>query len=546
MPALSLLCAAFLLPQGPGSSSTYRVDDPNSHGAVGDAHLSLDEAIRVANGTLAAASLSSAEQARITSSATGSSIVVNAATTPTITLSAPLTALTGGGQGVAIMGMAANGTRPVIDGNGQATVLSLQDHLLSVHGLSFVGGGVAIDAATAMPPSPQTPMLMIMGCDFDGQTVAGVQIRASGTQITRVMLSRATMQNMPVGVRVDDQSVGGRIMAECEFVTFDGVTTGCSASVTGSGADTMFALWRSTFANGETLAESTRAPGSTKLFMYRIVYVDADCSGDVVDCEGTATGVTMVHHHHGDWVAGTGARALYVHPRTSQFDIHGSEMTFHGDIVLAGNTSSPRFWHQNNHFVDCDITYDVDGALPNLLWNRYDNCTISVPATARSPVAIRQSHLVGTDVDSQSFLAPVNLQGCWRQNGTLSGFANETGAIAGPFLGTTEVSPREPQVGTGLRLDADLPFGIGLVWDLAPSDPRPFTSQEPVRFYGDPSQVVVLPTLVLFQNTTIVPIPSTAALVGSEWYVQGISIPLLGGTGAPSYHLPRGERITLR
>jgi hypothetical protein len=66
---------------------------------------------------------------------------------------------------------------------------------------------------------------------------------------------------------------------------------------------------------------------------------------------------------------------------------------------------------------------------------------------------------------------------------------------------------------------------------------------EPVRFYGDPTTAIILPALVLFQSQLVVPIPNVPALVGLEYYAQGITLPLLGQTWAPDYHLPRGSLV---
>ncbi|MFK7740659.1 MAG: hypothetical protein AB8H80_10075 [Planctomycetota bacterium] len=539
-----LLLAAALF-QGPGSTAS--IDDSDTHGQVGDSLLSLDEAIRLANGSLATSALSAAEQARLSGTGAVTTIRIDAASLPTVTTSAALTPLSGQGSEVLVEGVQdASGSWPMLVGQSQQTTLSLRSHRLRVMGLSFAGGDIAIDAKMPAMTNPNMPMPMVMNCTFDGQTDCGIQLRATGTDATMLMVNRARFTNMPLGYRVEDMTTSGRIMSNNEFITFDGVTTGCSAFEGGNGNTTMFALWRSTFDNGETLCRSTRSTSATTLFMFRLVYVDATCTGDVVDCEGQSAGTTMVHHHHGDWTAGAGKRALWTHPRTGQFDVHGSEMVFRGDIEISGSTSSPRFWHQNNRFFDSAITYDVDGALPNLLWNRYENCSITVPASARSPIDIRSSHLINTTVDAQSFLAPVDLVGCWRPSGTMSGFSSETGSYAGAFLGQTEVTPREPQVGGSMQLYADLPQDIALIWDIAPSDPRPITSQEPVRFYGDPNQIVILPAIAIFQSTLTVPLPNSPALVGSEWYVQGIALPLTGGTGASGFYLPRGERITLR
>ena len=394
--------------------------------------------------------------------------------------------------------------------------------------------------------APAMQMAMVSDCEFEAQTSSAIQLRGTGNDSTKLMVRRCSMRKMPVGFRMDDQTANGTLMSDNEHITMDGVGLGCSFFAGGSGQVSMWSIWRSSFINGETLAKSTRSPTATQLMMLRVVYTDAICTGDVIDMEGTSAGTSMVHHHHSDWVAGPNDYCLRTHPRTAQFDVHGSEMSFDGNILMAGGNTSPRFWHQNNEYKNGTITFDIEGALPNLVWNRYENCSINVPTLARSPVVIRDSQLIGTNIDSQSFLAPANLSGCYRSGSQLSGFANESDTAPVPFLGSTEVTPREPQVGASLNLSADLPSGISLVWDIAESYSRPTTSTEPIRLYGDPNMAVLLPIVVIFQSTVTVPIPTTPALVGQEFYAQGIALPWFTMSHAPAYQLPRGGRIYIQ
>lgn len=536
-----------LLASGPGAVAN--VDDPQSHGTVGDALLSLDEAIQLANGSLALSSLSAQEQARVSGSGPVTTVRIDAQVTPTVTIQSPLTDVIGQGMAVGrvcIEGIDAQGARPILAGGTVAHVLGLKRHLVTVSGLRFENGDVAILAQMPMMMQPMSDMPMVMDCEFDGQNAYGLELLAAGTDETMLMVMGSRLTNMPVGFRIDDTTTNGRIMCTGEHLEFDGVDVGCDAYEGGAGTQTMFALFRSTFVNGSSLGRSARSATSPKLFMFRLVYVDAVCSDHVIECVGEAAGNTMVHHHHGDWTAGPGKYALYTHPRTAQFDVHGSEMTFHSDVYISANTATARVWHQNNHYDNCTITFDCDGALPNLVWNRYDNCSIQVPSLARSPVDLRSCELVNTDCDSQSFLAPLDLDGCYRSGGNLTGFATEQNAAPQTFLATTEVTPKEPQLGGTVTFNAEVPAGFAMAWDVADSYARPNTSQEPVRFYGDPATAIVLPAIVIFQSSLTVPIPNTTSLMNLEFYVQGVAFPLFGQSYSPPFYLPRGERITLR
>lgn len=529
---------------------TANVNDPQSHGMVGDALLSLDEAIRLANGTLSQSALSSAEQGQIAGTGTSfETIRVDPAVVSTITLQSPLTDVVGAGAAagrLTISGMATSGMqRAVIQAGTETHAFALRTHAVTVMGFSINGGQVAVDAAMPALPGPMV-MARIMHCELDGQTTACVRLHASGTEESMLMAMRTSLKNSPIGFLVDEQTTGGRFMCEGEWLTFDGVDLGYDLFQNGAGGLSMIMLFRSTFDNGVTLAKKRRGPTSAQAFMFRFTHMKATCTGDVVDVQGNASGLTMIHHHTSDWIAGSGMKAFYVHPRTALFDVHGSEMVFDGDVKVAGNPFTQRVWQQNNDYRNGTVEYDVDGALPNLLWNRYTNCTFVVPATATSPVAVRQSELYNTPVDGQSAFAAISLDGCFRSGGNLTGNTSETNPAPSVFLGDTDISPVDPQIGTPLNLSTDLPFGVGLIWIFAFSYPRPTTTIEPVRFYGDPATAIVLPGMVLFQTTTSVPLPNLPALADVELYVQGVTIPLLGQSWVPAYHLPRGEIVQPR
>lgn len=541
--SLPLFLSASLLCQG---TRIAHVDDPMSHGLVGDMMLSLDEAIRVANGTLAFGALSMAEQARFTG--TGmvvDTIRIDSMMVPQITLQQPLTDVVGGGmmgprlviEGMAMVGM---GGKPRIVAGSLPHALALRSHSVTVMGLQIVGGQVGVDVRMASMGMPTTEMAMLMDCDLQGQTACGVRLHGTGMDESMLMAMRTSFRSMPTGWLVDDQTVGGSLMGEGEYLDFDGVGIGCDVVENGMGNLSMWMLFRSKFTNGQTLARTRRSAGSSQQFMFRFVHVDAQCDGDVVDVQGNAAGLTMVHHHHSDFVAGATHKAFSCWPRTAEFDIHGSEMRFVGDVSVAGNAFTMRVWQQNNEYRNGTVTYDVDGALPNLLWNRYLNCSFVVPSTARSPVVLRSCELVNTSVDGQSFFAPVSLQGCHRTGGAVLGMATEVTPAPARFLGTTTVTPVDPPIGGTVRVSTDLPIGIAAVWDFVISYPRPTTTIEPVRFYGDPSTMIVMPGLFVFQSQVDVPLPYNLALVGMEYYVQAIALPLLGQPYAPVYHLPRG------
>ncbi|MCC6784571.1 MAG: hypothetical protein IT457_17130 [Planctomycetes bacterium] len=532
-----------------GQSLSAHVDDPLSHGAVGDQRLSLDEAIRLANGTLAMAALSPAEQARVTGSGMHVlEIAVDPMATPAITLESPLTEIHGPGHlaGELIVRGGSHMGMTMIHGGSHATVFALRTQFARIEGFHVMGGQVAVDARMAPAGMPGQHMADVHGCMFEQQGVAAVRLHGALDDESMLMLEHCEFSNLPVGILIDDRTATGMCMGELEFVAMDGVALGCDVADNGNGLMSMLFVFRSSFANGSTLARMRRTPTSTNQFMFRFVHCDVTCDADVLDIQGTANGLTMVHHHHSDFVAGPGRKAFWVWPRTAEFDIHGSEMVFDGDVHVAGNRFTMRVWQQNNDYVNSSIVYDVDGALPNLLWNRYTNCSFDVPATARSPVTVRSSEFSGTAVTGNSILAPIQLLGCWRSGGTLNGLVTESQPAPARFLGTTLVGEQEPQIGSALHLSTDLPSNLGVVWDVMLSESRPVTTAEPVRLYGDLGTAFLLHGVYALQSQVAMPLPNDPNLVGLEFYVQAIAFPFVAQPHIPVFHLPRGSLVRPR
>lgn len=523
------------------------VNDPNSHGVVGDGLLSLDEAIRLANGTLMPMQLSAAEQARL--QGMGSmvdGIRIDAMVTPLITLQAELAPLSGMGMGmVMVEGMAdPMGMRPVLAGGAFPKILAVRGHDMEVMGLEFRGGQVGIDANMMMGTMAMAPM--VRDCVFDGQTVACIKAHSMGTEMTHLMVEETRFRNAPRGILIEDNANGGMVEVDGEWNDWDGVQVAVDIAENGRGNMSMAMFWRCTMRNGAQFFRVRRGPLSNSQLMLRMVHCDFVTTGDTVDVQGISGGLTIVHHHHSKFTAGAGRKALWCYPRSGEFDVHGSEMEFRGDVSVAANLFTQRIWMQNNVHFGGTFTMDTGGSLPNLLWNRFEGTTVVVPATATTQVRLRSCEFWNAGVNGQALAAPVTLDGCYASGSTMTGQVSAQNAATVPFLGRTTVTPANPQVGTTLSLGTDLPFGVGLVWDFAIAMPRPVTTREPVRIYGDLATVMVLPGFSVFQSTTNVPIPANPNLIGLEFYVQGVQVPIVANSPAPAYYLPTGSLVRLR
>lgn len=549
--AAALLGAVALSPSADAAvlvtGLTANVNDPMSHGTLGDSLLSLDEAIRLLNGTLTLAQLSPAEAAQVTGAgAAVDCALLDPTVTPTVTLQNPLTPITGTGQGrVRVEGLlpAGPGGMPLMTlllGGGNAHVLAIRSHLVDIKGLHLDGGQIGFDVHTSNSAMNHANMAHIMECDMHGQTVAGLQVHGTGTDRSGVMLHHVHFHQMARGIWVDDQTAFGWTMVECEHVHMDLVALGAEVLEGGQGNMSMLMFFRSHFDGGANFMRVRRVAGSTQQFMIRIVHCEVTSTGETVDVQGIAGGLTMVHHHVSDLTAPVGQKVMRLWPKTADFDFHGTEVHFTGDVSVQASLFTQRVYQQNNLYTNCTITFDCDSSLPNLLWNQYDNCTILVPASARTPVRLRSSELVNCTVDGQSLLAPVTLEGCWSNGSTLTGQASALNPAPMPFLANAEVTPTDAPLGTTFDLVADVPQDIGLLWVFSFAIPRPNTVQEPIRFYGDPVGASVLGGFFTGQSRTTLPMPNNPVLVGLELYMAPVTFPLLNQPYAPALHLPRG------
>jgi hypothetical protein len=544
---LGLIAATLLAPIPPSTTLTQltaHVTDPLSHGTLGDGLLSFDEAIQLVNGTLTVGQLSAAEAANLTGAGgIVDHIVIDPGVTPTISLQAPLTPVVGTGTEVAIDGIVLPGpggtmVMTLLLGTTHAHILALRTHQVTVTGLHFDSGQVGIDVHTTSSGQLEDQMPRIDGCDLHGQSSAGILLTGSGTDHSAVHLHHVHFHNMARAVFLDDQSVGGWAMVHAHHVHMDQVTLGAEVQEAGlGGAMSMCMFFRSMVGGGTNFLRVRRTPGSTQQLMVRIVHCEITTTGDTVDVQGNANGLTMVHHHHSHLTCDPGNKAMLVWPKTAVLDFHGSEVTFTGDVAVAANLFTQRVWQQNNEYVNSTITFDVASSLPNLLWNRYDNCTIVVPATASTPVRIRTSELVNTTVSGLALLAPVTLEGCWRSGGSLSGQVTELMPAPGRFLSVCEVTPKDVPLGTSFDLITDAPGSVAVFWVLTLSIEQPNTVQEPFRFYGDPATAETL-VFTLGQSTIPLTVPNDPAFLDYEFYLAPVAFSAL--PYGPDLHLPRG------
>lgn len=540
----SILPLLFLASALQAGGLTATVSDRNSHGSVGDANLSLDEAIRLANGTLSVGALSGGERQMIVGGGNSVDvIIVNALTTPTITLTAELTELRGQGARLELRGIAtAQSVRPMIDAGAFSAAFRVRSPFVEISSFSLRNGRVGVDVETGTGTASVAAVLMLL--DLTGQTEAGFRFRVAASpqgQTTSVQVNYVNLLNLPIGFDLQDASNQGALICVAENVYWYGVRLGVDSFNDAFGSTSITEFWRSNFFNGDTFLKARRGVASTQRHMLRVVYGIYQSGADLADVQGNANGETVFHHHHADWSAAPGFKALHVHPRTARFDVHGSEMAFTGDVFISADRNSRRFWQNNNLYRNGRVFIDNGGVRPELLWNRYDNCVIEAGAGNSTPAVVSQCELHQTNVIGNSTLGPVTLDNTFRSGGSLQGSVTESNRAPSTWIAQTSVGNSFVPLRTPLILNSDLPPGIAGVWLIGLGQARPTTTNFPFRFYFEPAPFIALRAVSIGRSSLSLIIPNNFELTRYEYYAQMLTTPISGQTHVPPVNFPRGS-----
>ena len=537
-----LLLSAMAVAQGP---TVATVNDPNSPGTVGDQLLSLDEAIQLANGTLAAAALSPAEQAQVVGAGTPTVVEVDRATTPTITLHAtpsPIDRPAAGG----IFELRGVGGRPVLDASGLALGLRVRTNGAVLSNLELSGGQVGIDADSSAGMVMNT-RLMLSGLRVTGQSQAGIKLSAVGMmRMLMVTLTHSSFESLGTAIEVDDRSMNGPVMADIEFVTFENVARGLLASVNATGAMTMLRLWRCKMAQSERLAVVRHDPASDQRIMLMLVASSFETTEDTVDATGSALVETAVHVHASDILPAAGKNSFVLGPSTARIDFHASENTIRGDLDISEGPLNRRLWAWNNHFVDGTMSVRNLGSPNSFRWNRFENCTIRNDVASTATFQHTSSEFSGCTFDGQAFAAPIALENCLLENCAINGNVTQVSPAPSPWLGASWGSTDSPAVGSTLALHLDLPAGMMGIWQIGVSNSRVILTQEPWRDYAFVRPNILVPGIYAYRSTVSIPVPNDPNLIGQELYCWPTTAPFLGQAHIPPINLPRGVHLTIR
>lgn len=548
LPVLSVLT---LTAVAGAQNVTATVNDSRSHGMLGDAQLSLDEAIQLANGTLAPAALSAQERQQLSGIGTLTTIEVHAATTPTITYErdlTPLTGVPGGAADVELVGIPQNGTFPVLDAGTTNHGVALRTNRVQVRGFDLRGGRVGVDADTTAALTLGV-FAIVADVTFTGQIEAGLRARAPNDQPARRILlkvRRCTFDGLPIGVEVRSESDFGRIDIEAEWLTFTACATAIDLDSVAAGGTHQWQAFRTDVTGGDYGVRLRRAVGNDSEWLVRAAYGTWFARRTVFELEGSTTGAdTVFHHHQLDVRGGMGSNdyALLTKPANARFDLHSSENVFEGNVLIQSGRPSRRLWYVGNRFVNGTFAITNEGVRPELQWNAFVGTPVTVLSSNTQLVKFLECEFVRSPITDATRSGTTELTGCYQTSSPTSGNVVVQSPAPSGWIADATVAPVDPPRGTFVDLDIDLQPGTGAVWWLGLSEPRPVTTNYPFRYYLYVPTAVVLPFVFTGQGHLRLPIPGDAYLAGVEFHAQPLVAPIAGQTHVPPVSMPRGGRF---
>jgi hypothetical protein len=527
------------------------VNDPLSHGAVGDGLLSLDEAIRLHNGTLPLASLSAAELAQLSLiPGTGSTtdvtwIDIDGGDTPVITIQQDLSPVIDTPFGLLIRGF---GDRPVLDFSGPNLTRGLwaPSNALTLENLVFQGGVYGVD--NVQTDATGQPGLACERVAFRGQAQFAVRVTGQGSGgVSRLVVADCTFANVPAAV-VDDQGPSGRTTI-CEIVRSE--ASGCGnffEAIAGPLGNARYSFDRVAAAASARGIRLLRLPGPGRQTFVEATFVrlEAPVAFDWACTPSAQTWAVLAMLHCTGPGGLAGGLALRLgQPGDAAF---GSllEATVRGDAVIGCGAGVQPFVVRNLRAADGFVALSTAPAQPlQVSESRFRNASVTTLGTG--PVHVASSSFEGGSLAGQPGAAFVVTTSFVAAAGA---HVQSTSPMPQPHLGSMSMPSADVPLGTAATFAADLPPGLVALFALGfPASPPPtlppVSLPAPFHVYLDLGAYVVLPGVYTGQQICTWTAPGQPQFAGLDLLVQPLVLPD-PTLPAAWLQLPPGRRFTLR
>jgi len=543
---LPLLTVGGLVGPPPGTAfhAIAFINDPLSHGVVGDGLLSLNEGIQLHNGTLSVTQLSTAEQMQVSLlPGTGANsfvtwLEIDSEFTPTITIEQDLDTIVNTPFGLFIRG---SGGAPVLDFSGAAVTrgihstsnnLILQD--LAIHDAPY-GVDVVQTDVTGQPGCSLT------GCKFLNIQQFGVQV--VGTQaggVGRLILERCTFENVPDVVVLDETAADRSTIFESRDVDILGADVGFDLAV-GTGGNARFTFDR-VMAECASVGIDLDAPASSG----RPLLIDGThlriraplCAR----FDGATDAVTWVQCAMWNLLAPAGGTALELGAVGDQVYGDLNEFRCVGDVTVATGGAPLPLNLRNARCEDGAVTLSTSSTQSfSITESRFTNCTTET--VGAGALSIDGSCFDGGAVGGSSPAGSIQANNCFISNPGAG--VSSTQSLSQAQLGSMSVSPDDGPLGGTISFVADLPAGLVCAFVLGEVAAFPPLLPSPFYVYVELNQYVFMPGIYTGQQSTSWTLPNQLQLRGYDLLVQPVVLPL-AGQQAPDLQLPPGWRFVVR
>ena len=527
---------------------TALVNDPNSHGAVGDGLLSLDEAIRVMNLQLSYSSLSAAEQGQLRGFPTTvlDRIEVDYNITPVITIEPgkQLTHVEGDQISHVDTDFYGLNGKPTILGGNTPVIWEINTNHFHLHDFIMVGGqiGCTFDSSLHYHPGVRASFV---DCVFMNQSQVALQINIPASppgEVLPVDIDGTVFRNAATGVEINDLGFGANLDHLATGAIIQNCQTGLRINISGFGSQCGMTWDRCQIIGAEVGVEVNR-PTSASVFAMTFLHCDIFATKDAFAIQGSSIGATNLNIHHSNLRGGPGSgnHAFRSYPSTGRLDLAATENQFDGAVsIQIGNVGAKLLAH-NNRFENGPFTVESTGPSPDFARNQHEYSPVTVASGSSKPVNFLACEFINSPLDDQTSGGQTTLTNCVLDQSGITGAVTNASPAPQRWMASASVSPSDPSIGSYVDLSVSLQPGTSAGWMLGVSDALPNLTLQPYRFYF----TLLIPPVGLPAPNLRFQIPNVSSLQGAELYAQPVVYPVLGQAYIP-LSLPRGGRITIR
>jgi len=514
--------------------SIAEVNDPLSHGVVGDSLLSVNEAIQLHNRTLLTSQLSIAEQNQL--SGAGSDIAwinIDASSVPTITVERDFDVIQDWPHGFLLQGF--NGDAEIdFSGSGIQHGFRATSNFASWRNLILRGGPRGIELQQTDASFGGTVLDHVT---FVGQSIAGfVGAGTSANGYGRVLFTRCAFSNLPTAATWDESLPGRTSVFVVADTTAFGVASGFDVLLGQGGAAAVQIERVSVEATGAAIS-MRRAAGGDRAVMASLVHVRTRGGSGIALASGS-TASTSVDARGLDVVAQSSGLALGALGAGVTGMVEDSRVV--GDVSLHAAAAGPL--EANNLYVAGGGSVTAASGGGALRIRRSRLVGVGVSTAGGIGIGIEDSSVEGGSVQGTAG-APLTLTRC-HVTGIVGVNTTTNAPVAGVQIGHFTVTPFVATTGNSIQFASEVPTGFVGLYVLGFTSATPLFIAPELHVYLDLSTAVTLPGITLGQQVSNLAIPNDPAFWDTDWVAQAAVLSPAGVV--PAVHTPPPQRFVIR